>query len=32
LSVGDEVVVHSEQALKSDSKVKVVTAIVRANP
>ncbi len=32
LNAGDEVVVHSEQALKPDTKVKVVTAIVRANP
>lgn len=32
LNVGDEVVVHSEQALKPDAKVKVVAAIVRANP
>jgi HlyD family secretion protein len=32
LNVGDEVVVHSEQALKPDTRVKVVPAIVRANP
>jgi HlyD family secretion protein len=32
LDVGDAVVVHSEQALKPDSRVKVVPAIVRANP
>lgn len=32
LNVGDEVIVHSEQTLKPDSKVKVVAAIVRANP
>jgi HlyD family secretion protein len=32
LDDGDEVVVHSEQALKPDSKVKVVTAIVRSGP
>ncbi len=32
LNVGDEVVVHSEQVLKPDTKVKVVAAIVRANP
>jgi HlyD family secretion protein len=32
LDVGDAVVVHSEQALKPDARVKVVTAIVRANP
>jgi len=32
LNVGDEVVVHSEQALKPDAKVKIVPAIVRANP
>jgi len=31
LNVGDEVVVHSEQVLKPDTKVKVVAAIVRAN-
>jgi HlyD family secretion protein len=30
LAAGDEVVVHSEQALKPDSRVKVVDAIVRA--
>ena len=30
--VGDEVVVHSEAALNPDTRVKVVTAIVRANP
>jgi HlyD family secretion protein len=30
--VGDEVVVHSEAALHPDTRVKVVTAIVRANP
>ncbi len=32
LNVGDEVVVHSEQALQPDAKVKIVPAIVRANP
>ena len=32
LDAGDEVVVHSEQALKPDAKVKVVPAIVRADP
>ena len=32
LNVGDEVVVHSEQVLKPDTRVKVVPAIVRANP
>jgi len=32
LNVGDEVVVHSEQALRPDSKVKVVPSIVRGNP
>ena len=32
LNVGDAVVVHSEQALKPDAKVKVVPTIVRANP
>ena len=32
LDGGDEVVVHSEQALKPDAKVKVVTAIVRSGP
>jgi HlyD family secretion protein len=32
LSTGDEVVVHSEQVLRPDAKVKVVPAIVRANP
>ena len=32
LDDGDEVVVHSEQALKPDAKVKVVTAIVRSGP
>ncbi len=32
LSMGDEVVVHSEQAMKPDAKIKVVPAIVRANP
>ena len=32
LNAGDEVVVHSEQASKPDTRVKVVTAIVRANP
>ncbi len=32
LNVGDEVVVHSEHALQPDAKVKVVPAIVRANP
>ena len=30
--VGDEVVVHSEAALSPDTRVKVVTAIVRAKP
>lgn len=32
LSTGDEVVVHSGQAMKPDAKIKVVPAIVRANP
>ena len=32
LNVGDAVVVHSEQALQPDAKVKVVAAIVRAKP
>jgi HlyD family secretion protein len=32
LSTGDEVVVHSEQVLRPDAKVKVVPAIVRASP
>ena len=32
LNVGDEVVVHSEQILKPDAKVKVVPEIVRASP
>lgn len=32
LSVGDEVVVHSEQALAPEAKVKVVPTIVRAAP
>jgi len=32
LNVGDEVVVHSEQALQPEAKVKVVSAIVRENP
>ncbi len=32
LADGDEVVVHSEQALKPDAKVKVVTAIIRPGP
>ena len=32
LDDGDEVVVHSEQALKPEAKVKVVTAIVRPAP
>jgi len=32
LNVGDEVVVHSEQVLQPDARVKVVPAIVRANP
>ena len=32
LEAGDEVVVHSEQALKADAKVKVVAAIVRSGP
>lgn len=31
-AVGDEVVVHSDAALHPDARVKVVTAIVRANP
>ena len=31
-AVGDEVIVHSEQALKPDAKVKVVGAIVGATP
>jgi hypothetical protein len=30
--VGDEVVVHSERALKPDARVKVVATLVRANP
>ena len=30
--VGDEVVVHSDAALRPDTRVKVVTAIVRVNP
>jgi len=30
LAVGDEVVVHSEQALQPDAKVRVVSAIVGA--
>ena len=32
LADGDEVVVHSEQAIKPDTRVKVVTAIVRSGP
>lgn len=32
LATGDEIVVHSEQALKPDVKVKIVPSIVRANP
>jgi HlyD family secretion protein len=32
LAAGDAVVVHSERALQPDAKVKVVPAIVRANP
>ena len=32
LNVGDEVVVHTERALQPDAKVKIVPAIVRANP
>jgi len=32
LNVGDEVVVYSERVLKPDTKVKVVAAIIRANP
>jgi HlyD family secretion protein len=32
LGAGDEVVVHSEQALQPDARVKVVAAIVRAGP
>ena len=32
LDVGDEVVVHSEQVLTPDSRVKAVPAIVRAHP
>ena len=32
LGDGDEVIVHSEQALKPDTRVKVVTAIVRSTP
>lgn len=32
LGDGDEVIVHSEQALKPDARVKVVTAIVRSAP
>jgi HlyD family secretion protein len=32
LAAGDEVVVHSEQALQPDAKVKVVGAIVRQGP
>jgi HlyD family secretion protein len=32
LDVGDAVVVHSEQALQPDARVKVVSAIVHANP
>jgi HlyD family secretion protein len=32
LDAGDAVIVHSEQALKPDARVRVVPAIVRANP
>lgn len=32
LNAGDEVIVHSEKALKPDAKVKVVREIVRASP
>ncbi len=32
LDVGDEVVVHSDQALKADAKIRIVPAIVGANP
>jgi len=32
LGDGDEVIVHSEQSLKPDARVKVVTAIVRSAP
>ena len=32
LADGDEVVVHSEQALKPDARVKVVNAIIRSAP
>jgi HlyD family secretion protein len=32
LADGDEVVVHSEQALKPDAKVRVVTAIIHSGP
>ena len=32
LDVGDEVVVHSERALQTDGKVRVVAAIVRSAP
>lgn len=32
LAPGDEIVVHSERALKADAKVKVVDTIVRAGP
>jgi HlyD family secretion protein len=32
LADGDEVIVHSEQVIKPDTRVKVVTAIVRSGP
>jgi HlyD family secretion protein len=32
LADGDEVIVHSEQAMKPDARVKIVTAIVRTAP
>ena len=32
LDVGDEVVVHSEQPLQPDARVKVVATLVRAAP
>ena len=32
LETGNEIVVHSEQVLQPDTKVKVVPAIVRVNP
>jgi HlyD family secretion protein len=32
LNVGDEVIVHSEQALGPDARVRIVPAIVRADP